>query len=240
MKKLDLFRNQSGIINIEEYDYLNIAIVGLGSIGSFLSLALNKRGFKNLILIDDDKVEAHNITTQLYLKKHIGKYKSSILKTSFLSGRITTYTERVSSLSKIDADIVFICVDTLKQRKLISKAILDSYSEFNKPTLIIDARMHRLVFRVFTIPLENQTLLSNYVKTTMGKEFTGACTEKGIIQNVFVIISVMIEQLKKVIKGEDYYSTINCDFERLTFINTDLQSKTQIEEEKDDKIQGTS
>ena len=46
---LSTYQNQSGILNIDEYDYLKIAIVGTGSIGSFLALALNKLGFKNLI-----------------------------------------------------------------------------------------------------------------------------------------------------------------------------------------------
>lgn len=231
MRKLDVYQNQVGIINIEDYDYLRIAIIGLGSIGSFLAVALNKLGFKNLMIIDDDIIEHHNITTQLYFQKDIGKSKADTLKRCYLKGNINAYQQKVTSLNKLEADIVFVCVDTLKQRKLISKAILESYNEFKVPKLIIDGRMHRLVFRIFTISLENQQLLNNYVKGTMGKEFVGACTEKGIIQNIFVIVAMMVEQLKKVIKGEDYYAVINCDFERLTFVNSDLQEGLKKEEE---------
>ena len=220
---MDVYRNQVGIIDIEDYDYLRIAIIGLGSIGSFLAVALNKLGFKNLIIIDDDVVEPHNITTQLYFQKDIGKSKTDTLKRCYLKGNINAYNQKVNSLNKLEADIVFVCVDTLKQRKLISKAILESYDDFKVPKLIIDGRMHRLVFRIFTVPIENQKVLNKYVKGTMEKEFAGACTEKGIIQNVFVIVAMMVEQLKKVIKGEDYYAIINCDFERLTFVNSDIQ-----------------
>jgi len=222
----DLYRNQSSILNIEDYDYLKIAIIGLGSIGSFLSIALNKLGFKNLILIDDDIIEEHNITTQFYFKNSIGGTKVNVIS-QYLTGNISTYNTRVTPLNKIDADIVFICVDTLKQRKFITKSILDSYEKLNKPRLIIDGRMHRLIFQVHTIPIENQELLNRYVESTMDKEFTGACTEKGIIQNIFAVTSIMIEQLKKVLKGEEYHATIHADFERLTFITTDLQKSTK-------------
>ena len=231
MKELDVYQNQIGIIDVEDYDYLRVAIIGLGSIGSFLAVALNKLGFKNLIIIDDDIVEQHNITTQFYFQKDVGKSKTDALKRCYLKGNINAYNQKVTSLNKLEADVVFVCVDTLKQRKLISKAILESYDEFKVPKLIIDGRMHRLVFRIFTIPLENQQMLNNYVKGTMGKEYVGACTEKGIIQNVFVIVAMMVEQFKKVIKGEDYYAIINCDFERLTFVNSDLQEGLKKEEE---------
>lgn len=222
----DLYRNQSSILNVEDYDYLKIAIIGLGSIGSFLAIALNKLGFKNLILIDDDIIEAHNVTTQFYFKNSIGGTKVNTIS-QHLTGNISAYNTRVTPLNKIDADIVFICVDTLKQRKFITKSILDSYEEFNKPRLIIDGRMHRLIFQVHTIPIENQELLNKYVESTMEKEFTGACTEKGIIQNVFAVVSMMVEQLKKVLKGEEYYATIHTDFERLMFVTTDLQKSTK-------------
>ena len=228
---MDVYKNQVGIINIEDYDYLRIAIIGLGSIGSFLAVALNKLGFKNLIIIDDDVVEPHNITTQLYFQKDVDKNKADTLKRCYLKGNINAYNQKVTSLNKLEADVVFVCVDTLKQRKLISKAILESYDEFKVPKLIIDGRMHRLIFRIFTVPLDNQLLLNNYVKSTIGKEYVGACTEKGIIQNVFVIVAMMVEQFKKVIKGEDYYATINCDFERLTFISSDLQEGLKKDEE---------
>ena len=100
------------------------------------------------------------------------------------------------------------------------KAILDSYDENKKPLLIIDGRMHRLLFRVFTVPLEETEWLEEYVDTLFDKEFSGSCTEKGIIQNVFGVVGVMIEQFKKVINGEEYYSVINVDFENYQFIKT--------------------
>lgn len=214
---LSTYRNQSGIFNIDEYDYLKLAIIGTGSIGSFLALAINKLGFQNLLLIDDDKIEQHNIPTQFYFHNDANEFKVKALE-KYLEGNTTTFVTKVKANHRIDADIAFICVDSLEQRKIIMKAVLDSYEKYKKPKLVIDGRMHRLIFRIFTIPLHETELLKNYVEGLIDEEFDGDCTEKGIIQNVFVIVAVMIEQLRKVISGESYSAVINCDFEQYDFL----------------------
>src|SRR3990167_195798 len=180
---MSIFKNQSGIINIEEFDYLQISIVGMGSIGSFLSLALHKLGLGKIMIIDNDMVEKHNITTQFFFKRHIGQSKVSAIE-SQLDGEIQKYEQKVQSNHEIKADIVFLCVDSLKQRKIIMKSILDSYEKYKRPKLIIDGRMHKLVFRVLTVDLTKPDILEQYVDGMFGKEFVGTCTEKGIIQNV--------------------------------------------------------
>ena len=88
------YRNQAGIINIEEHQHLDIAIAGLGSIGSFLAMALNKLGFRNLVVIDYDQVETHNIPTQYYQKEDIGEFKAIAMK-RYLQGNISAYTGKV-------------------------------------------------------------------------------------------------------------------------------------------------
>jgi molybdopterin/thiamine biosynthesis adenylyltransferase len=211
------FRNQVDILDIDAYDYLKIAIVGAGSIGSFLALALNKLGFKNLIIIDDDKVEDHNVATQYYHARDKGQHKVQALRRE-LEENVAVHATKVKATHKIKADVVFVCVDSLKQRKIILKSILDSRDKYNsKPSLIIDGRMHRLLFRVYTIPLNNAELVKKYTKSLMGTEFKGKCTEKGIIQNAFAIVSTMVEQLKKVVNGEKYHAILNCDFENFMF-----------------------
>lgn len=209
---MSLFRNQSSILNIDEFDYLNITVIGVGSIGSFLALALNKIGFVNIAIVDNDTVEPHNIATQMYNKSHIGQKKVHAIR-HFMRGDINSYYKKITARSKINSDIVCVCVDDLKQRKIILKAILDSKKRYGKPKLLIDGRMHRLLFRVFTIDLTKKQLVNKYTESLMGKEFTGACTEKGIIQNVFGVVGVMMEQLKKVLNNEEYSSVINYDFE---------------------------
>jgi len=219
------------LLNSRQFDYLEIAIVGCGSIGSFLTLGLTKLGFKNFILIDDDKVEPHNIPTQYYEEDQIGEQKVEALSDN-LEGEFTCYPQKLFPTNKINADAVFICVDSLKQRKAIVKAVLDSYEQYGKPKLIIDGRMHRLVFRVFTIPINQHKILQQYVQSTLEKEFEGACTEKGIIQNIFGVTALMIEQFRKVLTGQDFHAIINFDLEHLTSISSQPTTSKRNNNEK--------
>lgn len=211
------YRNQAGLIDIESYQYLDIAIIGVGSIGSFLAMALNKLGFKNLILVDSDTVEEHNIPTQFYQSRDIGLHKTLSLK-RYLEGNISSYVGRVKEDNMVNADIVFVCVDSLEQRKIILSSILKSVDKYQVPKLLIDGRMHRLVFEVYTVDLQNKKSVKEYQKTLEQEEFSGACTEKGIIQNIFALVAFMVEQLRKVIENKDYSEKIYSDLEMLKFI----------------------
>jgi len=211
------FRNQSGILNVENYDYLTIGIVGCGAIGSWCATALNKLGFEKLVLIDDDIVEKHNVHSQVYKTSSIGSSKSYQL-TSYLDGEQEYHNEKIKKGHFIDTDVVFICVDSLKERKIIMKAILDNYEKHQRPKLVIDGRMHGLIFRVLTVPIGENKIVEQYTKGLQTKEFTGECTQKGIIQNVFGVVSVMTEQFKKVLNGEDYHAIINADLNTYSFM----------------------
>src|SRR3989338_7414179 len=62
------------LIDIETLKKKTVTIVGLGSLGSFTALLLAKNGV-NLNLIDFDKVSIENLSSQIYSRKDIGKYK---------------------------------------------------------------------------------------------------------------------------------------------------------------------
>lgn len=206
------YKNQVGILDVEKFQYLNIAIVGCGSIGSFVAQALNKLGFEKLILVDPDKVEPHNTCQQLYNSDDIGDSKASSLKLLLdknTSKNICTFTEKVDANSKFECDVVFVCVDSLVARKSIINSIINTRDLPNSPKLLVDSRMAGLLFNVFTIDLTNVEMVENYVQGLInGKEHEGACTEKGIIQNVFAIVGVAVEQFKKVLKNEPYKHTL--------------------------------
>lgn len=57
-----------------------IIVIGVGSIGSYATLALAKLGFTNILVIDDGIVEEENIAPQLYRLSDIGRPKVDALK----------------------------------------------------------------------------------------------------------------------------------------------------------------
>lgn len=57
-----------------------VAIIGMGSGGSLLALYLAKSGINNLVFIDDDRLEAHNIIRHICDLNHLGRFKTRAVK----------------------------------------------------------------------------------------------------------------------------------------------------------------
>lgn len=58
----------------------NIFVCGAGALGSNLINNLVRQGFKNISVIDMDRVESSNIATQIYTVKNVGQKKADAIK----------------------------------------------------------------------------------------------------------------------------------------------------------------
>jgi molybdopterin-synthase adenylyltransferase len=56
-----------------------VTICGAGALGSNLTENLARTGFAKLKVIDCDRIEEHNLSTQLYYRSDVGAYKAKIL-----------------------------------------------------------------------------------------------------------------------------------------------------------------
>lgn len=65
---------------IEHLGAARIVVCGAGALGSHLIEQLVRQGARNLTAIDMDRVEAHNIGTQVYDESEIGAYKVEALR----------------------------------------------------------------------------------------------------------------------------------------------------------------
>lgn len=65
---------------IEKLSQTRIAVCGAGALGSNLVSSLCRQGFKNICVIDRDRVEEQNIGTQVYSLDDIGAMKAEILR----------------------------------------------------------------------------------------------------------------------------------------------------------------
>ena len=73
-----------GVAGQERLGQLKIGIVGLGSVGALAAEAMGRMGIRQLVLIDMDRVEHHNLDRLIHAGRwDIGRYKStSISRTS--------------------------------------------------------------------------------------------------------------------------------------------------------------
>lgn len=127
--KDDKFRSQSqayqdmGLESKKVFDTLSnikLAIIGIGGTGSWLSSQLLGLGFKDLVLIDSDIVEASNLSRQFFFRKQIGVNKVDALKenleSQFDNISIKPIKAKILKSSDLDdlitnVDIVMIAAD---------------------------------------------------------------------------------------------------------------------------------
>jgi molybdopterin-synthase adenylyltransferase len=83
MPMADKFHHEAIYRGIEQLAKLanqSLTICGAGALGSHLADNLSRQGFRQLRVIDRDRVEEHNVSTQLYGESDIGAWKVEVLR----------------------------------------------------------------------------------------------------------------------------------------------------------------
>jgi len=105
-----------------------IVICGCGALGANLSIQLAKQGFINQVLVDMDRVEEDNLSTQPWGRPLIGKLKTAALQTLLhrdlsviVKDTFSRKLERESDAKKLfaKADLVVDVFDNWAARKLV-------------------------------------------------------------------------------------------------------------------------
>ncbi|AMK74588.1 MULTISPECIES: ThiF family adenylyltransferase [Bacillus] len=101
-----------------------IIIIGVGGIGSYLSLSLASMGVEDMVIIDKDEIELSNTSRQiLYSEDDIGKSKVQVaarkLKKYNKNLKLHTYEKFITTIDDLqiirdhhDADLIVLCADT--------------------------------------------------------------------------------------------------------------------------------
>jgi molybdopterin/thiamine biosynthesis adenylyltransferase len=143
----------------------NVYIIGVGGGGSFLVDCLLRLNWPadQIIVFDDDVVEEHNITNQLYLPHHIGMKKTEALaeRTAYM-GNIKYESIKVEK-DFLDLDGFVICqTDTFKSRY----EIFTEQIQGNKNVeLFIDSRVGAINSRVYCINPNNDKHARKYLQS---------------------------------------------------------------------------
>lgn len=101
---------------------LRVGVIGAGSVGGMIGEALARIGIEDVMLIDFDKIEEHNLDRLLYaIRADIGHLKVNVMA-KHLTARATASTWRVEPIvdavytgtgfrAALDCDVLFSCVD---------------------------------------------------------------------------------------------------------------------------------
>lgn len=186
------YSRQLGIINPKNFTS-PLSIIGVGSIGSWATLALSKVGCPKIKVIDFDKVEAINTATQLYSQGDIGKYKVNALASHIenLTGtEIETYPKRWEDLSDKEriSEIMVVTVDSMEIRQLI----WDDIRSNPDVEFLVDGRMGGELIRLFTIPLTSAEAMDYYAAKLRPKEIEPIpCSERAVAFNGFTMAGLI-------------------------------------------------
>jgi molybdopterin/thiamine biosynthesis adenylyltransferase len=72
-----LYRGDDALARLGE---VQVTVCGAGAVGSNLVDNLVRQGFRHLTVIDDGRVEAHNVGTQTYAEGDVGAFKVEVLQ----------------------------------------------------------------------------------------------------------------------------------------------------------------
>src|SRR5499427_1477205 len=83
MRMTDKFHHEAiyrGADQVAKLVEQRLTICGAGALGSQLADNLARQGFKQLRVIDRDRIEEHNVGTQLYGESEVGAWKVEVLR----------------------------------------------------------------------------------------------------------------------------------------------------------------
>ena len=115
-----------------DLEALRIGIIGLGSVGSVVAEGLARIGVRELVLIDDDLVEEHNLDRLLNAHaKDVGRAKTDIAEKAIRRASTANRIVVINHRKKIqhqeayaaarDCDILISCVDSPIARDLLNR-----------------------------------------------------------------------------------------------------------------------
>lgn len=133
----DALEERVGKENLQKLKSSTVAVLGLGGLGSNVSVSLARAGVGKLILADFDKVDITNLNRQQYKASQLGIPKTEAifenLKEIAPYLEIKTYEERITeeNIERIckDADIICEAFDNPEAKAMLVNHVLENMSD---------------------------------------------------------------------------------------------------------------
>ena len=147
----------------------NVLLAGLGGIGSYVAFLLGRMHINNLIMYDDDLVEAANMSGQLYCDTDVNDYKVNATEK-----RLSLYSDfydtialcRKFTAEEEPADIMICGFDNMEARKTFYNSwhnyVLSLPAEERHKCLFIDGRLAAESFQVLCLTGDDEYNSNRY------------------------------------------------------------------------------
>ena len=203
----------SGAIWYDAIQHKVITLAGLGGIGSYVGFLLSRMHPQHLYMYDDDKVEATNLSGQLYGNNDINVFKVAALGNMIINYSdfrgMTRYPTRFSEDNNA-TDIMICGFDNMEARKTfytqckVRVNTKDTTEEKSK-CLFIDGRLAAEEFQVLTITGDNEAAMRKYEKDFLFSDAQADATLCSYKQTTFcanMIASYMVNNFVNFVANE--------------------------------------
>lgn len=187
----DRFARQGELVPRERARRLGVTVIGVGAIGRQAALQLASLGVGRLQLVDFDRVEPTNVTTQGYRACDVGALKVDAAARAVAeidpSISVECVAERFRPRLEL-GEAVFCGVDSISARAAIWKSVE------SRCQLWADGRMRGEVIRVLAAADDPGRM--RYGRTLFRQEEAqrGACAARGVIYGAAIAAGLMVHQ----------------------------------------------
>jgi molybdopterin/thiamine biosynthesis adenylyltransferase len=190
----DRFSRQTALVPLERLSELFVTVVGVGAVGRQVSIQLAALGVRRLQLVDFDRVDVTNVTTQGYAYADIGRLKVEATADAVRSLDPAMTVEIVADRfrpSQTLGDAVFSCVDSISAREVLWK------SAKRRCDFWADGRMRGEVIRVLTATDEAEHDAYRQSLFAQSEAQAGACAARGVIYGAAITAGLMLHQFTR-------------------------------------------
>ena len=195
----DRFTRQEELVPQGRLRELKVSVIGVGAIGRQVALQLAALGVRRLQLVDFDRVEWTNVTTQSYLAADVGRPKVEALAEAVRqidpSIDVEPIHDRYRPRLKM-GEAVFCCVDSIGARAAIWR------SAGSRCRFWADGRMLGEVIRVLVVA--DEVGQDHYPATLFRQSEAqpGRCTAQSTIYTANIAAGLILHQFARWLRGQ--------------------------------------
>jgi hypothetical protein len=188
------FERQHDLVPIDRLAGLKATVIGVGAIGRQIALQLAAMGIKQLQLVDFDRVELTNITTQGYGHGDLGQLKVAAACKAIEAIDPTILVDACADRFRPKqsvGDVVFCAVDSISARASIWRALS------HRCRFWVDGRMLGETIRVLCA---SESSAREYYGSTLFQQWeaqAGHCTSRSTIYAASIAAGLMVHQFTR-------------------------------------------
>jgi molybdopterin-synthase adenylyltransferase len=194
----DRFERQRDLVPTERLAQLSATVIGVGAIGRQIAVQLAAIGVRHLKLVDFDRVEPSNVTTQAYLAGDIGCFKVDATRRAIVAIDpeigVEVFCDRFRANLSV-GEAVFCAVDSIGSRAAIWRSVE------HRCRFWADGRMLGEVIRVLVAgDIQSR---QHYASTLFApaEAQTGNCTSHSTVYAAAIGAALMIHQFSRWLRG---------------------------------------